>query len=435
MANFANQQLTDLGWDAISEQNIGRRLLFTRVMAGDGELPPDVDPDDLSGMTELENYVMDMNIGGMTADGHGRATIYASILSRDVQVGFFLREIGIMAVLDEGEPTEEPPILYSICNAGDQTTYIPAADETSKVILGVEVHIIVGKATNIDVTVTAGTIQAINLGDPQFPAVLSAQTGLIQEFRRLRSPNNSIELTQGVEYVDIESAIVAPGPGEPGGPDSPDPQPPEGLLLGLIPIGTILPYGGAAAPVGYFMCNGAAVSRVNNARLFSIISTIYGLGDGVTTFNLPNLQGRAPIGTGLAPGAVTDRVLGQGGGVEDVQLAIAHMPNHDHGGTLPGHGHGLTDLTHGHGNDPHAHGYTHPFIQTPGVIAGGAFGWFTNVTPGVATGISQIGIHGSGANVSVQASGAVGFNTGASGGNVQHTNMQPFIVVNYIIKF
>jgi len=64
----------------------------------------------------------------------------------------------------------------------------------------------------------------------------------------------------------------------------------------IVPTGAILPYGGATAPSNFLLCNGSAVSRTTYANLFAIISTSYGVGDGSTTFNLPNLQGRFPLG-------------------------------------------------------------------------------------------------------------------------------------------
>jgi microcystin-dependent protein len=62
--------------------------------------------------------------------------------------------------------------------------------------------------------------------------------------------------------------------------------------------GCIIPYGGSTAPTGFVLCNGAAISRTVYANLFSAIGTTYGVGDGSTTFNLPNLQGVAPKGAG-----------------------------------------------------------------------------------------------------------------------------------------
>ncbi len=61
-------------------------------------------------------------------------------------------------------------------------------------------------------------------------------------------------------------------------------------------VGAIKPWTKAAAPDGYLLCNGGAVSRTTYADLFAVISTTYGAGDGSTTFNVPNLQGKMPQG-------------------------------------------------------------------------------------------------------------------------------------------
>jgi len=61
-------------------------------------------------------------------------------------------------------------------------------------------------------------------------------------------------------------------------------------------VGAIKPWGKAAAPVGYLLCDGSAVSRTTYAELFVVISTTYGAGNGSTTFNVPQLQGKTPQG-------------------------------------------------------------------------------------------------------------------------------------------
>ena len=68
-------------------------------------------------------------------------------------------------------------------------------------------------------------------------------------------------------------------------------------LFALIPPGTIIHYAGRTVPSGWLICNGANVSRTDYAALFAAIGTIYGTGDGVTTFGLPNLNGRFFEGT------------------------------------------------------------------------------------------------------------------------------------------
>lgn len=67
---------------------------------------------------------------------------------------------------------------------------------------------------------------------------------------------------------------------------------------GMTPVGTILPYGGSTAPPGYAICDGSAISRTIYAALFAAIGTSWGVGDGATTFNIPDLRGAFLRGTG-----------------------------------------------------------------------------------------------------------------------------------------
>ena len=66
----------------------------------------------------------------------------------------------------------------------------------------------------------------------------------------------------------------------------------------VSPVGTVQAFAGSTIPSGWLLCNGQAVSRTTYAKLYSVIGTTYGNGDGLTTFNVPNLQGRFPQGSG-----------------------------------------------------------------------------------------------------------------------------------------
>jgi microcystin-dependent protein len=103
---------------------------------------------------------------------------------------------------------------------------------------------------------------------------------------------------------------------------------------GGVPTGTISAFGGASPPLGWISCNGAAVSRTVYADLFTAIGTTWGIGDGVTTFNVPDLRGRAVLGSGTGSG-LTARTLGASLGAETVTLTGAEsgVASHNHTAT------------------------------------------------------------------------------------------------------
>ena len=90
----------------------------------------------------------------------------------------------------------------------------------------------------------------------------------------------------------------------------------------VMPVGCVIPFAGAAAPTGWLLCQGQAVSRTTYAQLFSVIGTTYGSGDGSTTFNLPDMRGRVAVGS--------DANLGAAAGVQSVSLTAAQNGPHNH---------------------------------------------------------------------------------------------------------
>ena len=105
------------------------------------------------------------------------------------------------------------------------------------------------------------------------------------------------------------------------------------LEIENFPVGALVQFAGAASPAGWALCNGAAVSRTSAAyrALFTAIGTAYGAGDGATTFNLPDMRGRVPVGAGGAAlvGAGLDS-LGEKAGAATHTLSVQEMPSHDH---------------------------------------------------------------------------------------------------------
>lgn len=107
----------------------------------------------------------------------------------------------------------------------------------------------------------------------------------------------------------------------------------------LLSTGVMLPWAGSEAnvPSGWLLCDGRAASRATYLNLFNVIGTIYGIGDGSTTFNLPDLRGKFPLGKDNMGGTSADRVtapeadnLGQGAGEENHTLTVDEIPGHSH---------------------------------------------------------------------------------------------------------
>jgi len=101
-----------------------------------------------------------------------------------------------------------------------------------------------------------------------------------------------------------------------------------------VETGTILPYGGDTSDSlsDYLFCDGSAVSRTTYSDLFAVIGTNFGVGDGSTTFNVPNMQSKFPRGTSSAQGGAT-------GGADSLTLTEAQMPTHNHSINDSGHSH------------------------------------------------------------------------------------------------
>ena len=93
-------------------------------------------------------------------------------------------------------------------------------------------------------------------------------------------------------------------------------------------IGEIIMFGGNFAPRGWALCEGQLLPISQNTALFSILGTTYG-GDGRTTFGLPDLRGRIPMGSGTGPG-LSPRRLGEKAGTENVTLNQNQIPSHTH---------------------------------------------------------------------------------------------------------
>lgn len=163
-----------------------------------------------------------------------------------------------------------------------------------------------------------------------------------------------------------------------------------GVLSQGSPVGAVIDYAGLTEPAGWLFCYGQAISRTTYAALFTILSTTYGVGDGSTTFNLPDLRGRVVAGQDDMGGTSANRLTNTSGGLNGDTL----------GATGGSETHTLTS------SEMPAH--THTIPVTVSETNAGAAG---STTAGATAGV-----------------------TGSTGGGAAHNNVQPTIILNKIIK-
>lgn len=200
----------------------------------------------------------------------------------------------------------------------------------------------------------------------------------------------------------------------------------------LCPTGVVLPFASATLPSGWLFCQGQAISRTTYSTLFAAIGTAYGVGDGVTTFNVPNLTQRIPMGFQDGNG---NAVLGNSGGELTHILSTTEMPSHAH--TLTSATTGVTTaqaLTGITVNDPgHTHTYSNPVGSTLNIQAGATQifypGGSTN-TGSNTTGITLTDPK----HIHTMVDPGHNHPIANTGGGAAHNNLQPYVVTNYIIK-
>jgi microcystin-dependent protein len=213
----------------------------------------------------------------------------------------------------------------------------------------------------------------------------------------------------------------------------------------FAPIGGLVPFAGSVAPAGgkWMLADGSAISRTSYASLFALVGITYGVGDGSTTFNLPNLKGRVIVGLDATQTEFDG--LGELGGVKTVTLTESQIPSHNH--TQNSHNH--TQNPHGHTQNPHNHTQD-PHTHTTQATISASSGAHNNTTDYVAAGTNGASTTPSIASISTttatnQATTATNNSETAvnnattatnnpTGGGQAHDNLQPYVVLNYLIR-
>jgi len=281
-------------------------------------------------------------------------------------------------------------------------------------IIGGEYHLILGKSNAIGFSVneqasTFGiTVESDDEMEPrqEIGGVLRAGVAL--------SITNAAITTSKI----ADSAVTAPKLSGSGGSSLSNGTSGESLLsngdgtfnwANAIPAGVMMPFAGSTPPTGYLLCDGTAVSRTTYADLFSIIGTTYGTGDESTTFNVPNTKGKVLVGYNSSESEFNS--LGETGGEKTHTLSQSEMPSHYHSVSL-------TTST----NGSHTHSYQKGDPGDNSITdASGSHDEYDDIS--ATTGSAGSHNH------------SVSGNTGSKGSSSAHNNIQPYITINYIIKY
>jgi microcystin-dependent protein len=152
------------------------------------------------------------------------------------------------------------------------------------------------------------------------------------------------------------------------------------------PIGAVSIFAGTVAPEGWLLCDGSEISRSTYSNLFNVIGTAYGAGDGSTTFNLPDMRHAVPVGIDSRDSDFNS--VGKTGGEKTHTLIVDEIPSHNHS---------FASVING----------TNPSDSSPLRVQSDRYQW----------------------------GGTSSTITTNTGNNQPHNNMQPYVVMNYIISY
>jgi microcystin-dependent protein len=255
---------------------------------------------------------------------------------------------------------------------------------------------------NVEITATATELNVLD-GITASTAELNIMDGVTASASEINILDGATLSTTELNYVDGTTSSI------------------QTQINTNTPVGVVNMWVTNVAPTGWLLCQGQAVSRVTYGSLFTVLSTTYGAGDGSTTFNLPDLRGRVPMGAGtgrnVADNAnLTARTLGaKVSDDESVTLTAAQIPDHTHttpatntGGQSNGHDH-LVRYGTGSGSNTrlNASSQFSSSVAIPSIDDNNQD--HTHLLPAMTTNSS-------------------------SAGNGSHNNTQPSTVINFIIK-
>ena len=289
-----------------------------------------------------------------------------------------LTEEGFTAVAVKAVASDDLTMRFAVdWDRGDKVTVVVDGQETSTTVTAVT---LIADRSGVKVGASIGDVSGFSAAD----AIGKRVDGAAQ---RISALERTAEASKEFSASAITSGTLAPAR-----------LPVEGLRI----PGEVIAYAATTAPTGWLVCDGSAVSRTAYPSLFAAIGTLWGAGNGSTTFNLPDFRGRFLAG---APAFASGYGVTGTGGEETHLLTAAEMPSHSH--IQNAHGHTIWGR------------YATGGVSHEGLITGSGDAIIPSYGPVTSSGYA------------IDAATATNQNTG---GGAAHNNLPPFKVINYVIK-
>jgi microcystin-dependent protein len=371
MGAFSNVTVTDAGLQLINEAIAGgQAVTIVNCQVGTGYPVGSQDP---RGFTALLQPVMYAESTSSNAQVLYQTTVRLSVMSANALRQFQLNEIGIFAQIGTGTVTL---FAYASC-PGTGDTITPAPGPNAVVYdYAILIEYDYDSPVNTTITLTAEVqlhasthrgdgIDPIGVADASSSGALAQTPNDLTKVALGSSPQSwgaiprhaPTHLDNGIDPIPLATPTrtgLMPRLNN----DQSSYLNGQGAWAQIvIPAGVMWDFAGAAAPSGWFICDGSAKSRTVYAALYSALggaSSPWGQGDGSSTFNIPDFRGRMAIGAGQGAG-LTNRALGANGGAEQHALAAAELANHNHSIVADSHTHTINE----------GGGHTHPFTNSP----------------------------------------------------------------------
>ena len=285
MPNWSGLILTQQGRQLQAKVEAGTKLAITKLKLGSGVLPEGKQMEELR---DLVTPKQNVGIATIEAQNDGTCKLSATISNTGLAAGYYVRELGVFATdPDKGE------ILYLVAN-DSAPDYLPAEGGATVVSQEFAVYVSASNTDNVVAQIDAGalaTMGYVQLSLKNHNDDIDAHSAAIGKHNSAASVHTAnlaskaeaeagINTSKFMTPARIREAIQA--------------------FVGGDLTGMIFAFAGNSIPSGFLLCDGSKVSRTTYKKLFNVIGTTYGAGDGSTTFTLPNLIDRFLEGSSAA---------------------------------------------------------------------------------------------------------------------------------------